>query len=196
MIRTNVKQPPRRWARVAGVFSTLVFGVLLPASFGMGCESNAGSYCVARCDCQGCSQREREDCLDDVEDSERLAEYDGCASYFSDYISCYTNEGSCESGGWVASTCTIQGSALRDCSARSAKFVKTACEEEAAKRAACGLSGGGTVPCGPVDECVAFCALGASCEDLSNPMEGSTYVDCVIGCTDSSSSSTSSGGGP
>jgi|GEM_PF-3257361 hypothetical protein len=192
MIGTNMKQRRTRWL---GLSSTLVASIVVPASFGIGCDGGVDSYCAARCDCQGCSQRETEDCLDDVEDSERLAEFDGCDSKFSDYISCYTSEGECQSGAWVASTCSSKGSVLRECSSRAAVFVKTACEEEKDKRASCGLSGGGTNPCESVDECVAFCALGASCDELANPTENSTYVNCVIGCT-TSGSSTSSGGGP
>lgn len=196
MIRTNVKQLPKRWLRPLAFSSAFITSVFVSMSFVAGCENQVNSYCVSRCDCQGCSQRERADCLDDVEDSERLAEFDGCAAEFSEYLRCYTNEGSCNNGGWVTSMCTAEGSALRTCSSRSAKFVRTACQEEKDKRTSCGLSGGGAEPCGGVDECVAFCALGASCEDLESPMEGTTYVDCVIACTggDSSSSGGSSGG--
>jgi hypothetical protein len=194
MIRTNAKQVPRQWTRRLGFVSTLMTGVLAAAAFGAGCESSVSSYCVARCDCQGCSQREREDCMDDIEDSERLAGHDECASEFAEYISCYTNEGSCMNGGWLASSCFGKGNELRSCSARSAKFVKSACQEEGEKRAACGLSGGGADPCSGVEECVAFCAVGTSCEELANPTEGSVYVNCVINCT--SSGSSSSGGGP
>jgi hypothetical protein len=193
MIRTNTKQMPGRRTRRWGILSAIVAGVLGVASFATGCESNVSAYCVARCDCQGCSQREREDCADDIEDSERLAEHDGCASDFADYISCYTNEGSCMNGAWVTQSCFGKGSVLRNCSSRSATFIKTACEQEAETRAACGLSGGGADPCAGVEECVAFCTLGTSCEELANPTEGSPYVNCVIDCTSSSSSSSSGG---
>lgn len=196
MIPTNVKQLPKRWLRPLVVSSALLTSAFVSMSFVAGCESQVNAYCVSRCTCQGCSQLERGDCLDDVEDSERLAEHDGCATEFADYLSCYANEGSCMSGAWVASTCTVKGTALRDCSARSATFVKSACEEEKDKRAACGLTGGGADPCTGADECTAFCALGASCDDLANPMDGSPYAACVVDCTSSSSSSVGSSGGP
>jgi hypothetical protein len=196
MIRTNVKQLPKQWLRPLALSSAFITGIFASLSFVAGCENRVSAYCVARCDCQGCSQVERADCLDDVEDSERLAEHDGCATEFSDYLSCYADEGTCNNGGWVSSMCTTRGTVLRNCSSRSATFVKTACEEEKDKRASCGLSGGGSDPCAGVDECVAFCALGASCTDLAGVVEGSPYVNCVINCSSSNSSSGTSSGLP
>lgn len=193
MIPTNVKQPRKRWLRQWAIVSSVLTTLGVSMTFVSGCESPVATYCVARCDCQGCSQVERGDCLDDVDDAQRLAEHDGCTSKFDDYMSCYADTGTCVSGAWIASTCTIKGSALRDCSERSAKFVKTACEEEIDKRASCGLTGGGTGPCGPGDECAAFCALQAPCEELVNP-SGTNYSNCVSDCTSSSSSVGSSGG--
>lgn len=191
MIRTNVKQLRKR--RFA-VFSAVVTSIFSSMLFVSGCESEVNSYCVARCECQGCSQVERADCLDDVEDSQRLAEHDNCALELSNYVDCYAREGVCTNGAWLVSTCTVKGTALRDCSSRSATFVKTACEEEVDKRASCGLSGGGTGPCGSTDECAALCALVAPCDELKDP-EGSSYGNCVYDCTNSSSSSGGSSGG-
>lgn len=185
MIRTNVKQLSLR----PSILALFVGFVSCGATFVSGCESQVSSYCVSRCDCQGCSQRERADCLDDVEDAERLSTHDGCAEAFAAYLQCYANEGSCTNGGWIASTCSDESSALRACSDRSATFVKTACAEEKDKREACGLTGGGADPCAGADECTAFCALAASCEDLENPAEDSTYANCVVDCTSSKFSS-------
>lgn len=195
MIRTNVKQTPKRSHHRLTVLGALVSSLFASMVFVSGCESDVNAYCVARCDCQGCSQVERADCLDDVEDSERLAEHDGCALEFSDYTDCYAGEGTCTNGAWLASTCTAKGTALRDCSSRSSTFVKTACQEEINKRTSCGLSGGGTGFCGSIDECAALCALAAPCAELENP-EGSKYSNCVFDCTNSSSSSGGSSGGP
>lgn len=196
MIRTNVKQLPNRWMRPLALSSAFITSVFVSMSFVAGCENQVNSYCVARCECQGCSQQERADCLDDIEDSERLADHDGCATEFSDYLGCYANDGTCSNGTWIAANCTAKGSVLRDCSSRAAVFVRTACEEEKDKRASCGLGGGGAQPCGGVDECFAFCALAATCDDLQNPQSGSTYDNCIISCTLSSSSSGGSSGGP
>ncbi|HMY18038.1 MAG TPA: hypothetical protein PKA58_17060, partial [Polyangium sp.] len=139
---------------------------------------------------------ERADCLDDIEDAQRLAEHDGCADAFSTYMSCYVDEGSCSEGAWVSSTCSTMGNTLKDCSARSATFVKSACAQEKDKRASCGLSGGGADPCTGGDECAAYCAVAASCDDLRNTPADSVYVQCVVACSGSGSSSGGSSGGP
>ncbi len=188
-----MRQTRGEWAlrfSVAAAFAALSMAF---ATLGAGCESETASYCSARCDCQGCSQRDREDCADDVEDAERLAEFDGCAAEYSSYVTCYVDEGTCNGGAFIASSCAPKVDTLRGCSSRSATFIKTACQEEREKRASCGLSGGGAVPCSGGDECVAYCALAASCEDLENPQTGTPYVDCAIACSESGSSS---GGGP
>lgn len=152
-------------------------------SLGAGCASDTTSYCEARCDCQGCSQREREDCTDDVEDAERLAEHEGCAAAYSSYVTCYVDEGVCSNGAFISSSCADEADALRACSLKSATFIKTPCQEERAKRQSCGLSGGGDTPCEGGDACAAYCALAASCEELTDPQPDSTYVNCVIGCS-------------
>ena len=59
-----------------------------------GCSGgDPASFCEARCDCQGCSMEERDDCVDDVEDAARLADHDGCADGYAEYVSCYVAEG-------------------------------------------------------------------------------------------------------
>ncbi len=196
MNRMNTKGLLGQWLRRVGVLSALGASVMFSAAFGTGCESSVGSYCVARCDCQGCSQQEREDCNDDVEDSLRLAEHDDCTSEFNDYLSCYSGEGSCTNGAWIAATCTSKGTLLRNCSSRSATFVKTACQEDYEKRQSCGVGGGGVVPCAGQEECAANCALAAPCSELADVTENSTYANCVNACWSSSSSSGGTGAGP
>jgi hypothetical protein len=187
---TNARRGP--WFSILGAASALGF---LFFSFGglvfanSGCQASANGVCVARCDCQGCSLREREDCIDDVEDSQRLAEFDQCNDAYSAYVDCYANEGTCTEGTWVTTSCAAQGGTLRACSSRAARWVRSACQEAQDKYASCGLSGGGSSSCTGVDECVALCALTATCDDLANPQTGSPFTDCVLGCSNSSGSS-------
>ncbi|WP_281329555.1 hypothetical protein [Polyangium sp. 6x1] len=178
-----------RWFASAAL-AGLVVGL---GSLGGGCQSETASYCEARCDCQGCSQRETEDCADDVEDAERLAEHDGCANEYSSYLTCYVDEGTCENGAFIVSSCKAAVDALRACSSRSATFIKTACQEERLKRESCGLSGGGGPTCTGGDECAAYCGLKASCEELSDPQPNSSYVNCVVACSNGGSGSGGSG---
>ncbi len=126
--------------------------------------------------------RESEDCIDEVDDAARLADHDGCAEAYAEYVSCYVSEGTCQEGAWSTSSCTERGSALRSCSQRAATFVKTVCQEERDKFSSCGLSGGGSSPCTKDAECVALCSLAASCAELANPMPGGPYATCAIAC--------------
>jgi hypothetical protein len=126
--------------------------------------------------------QEREDCVDEVDDAARLADHDGCANAYAEYVSCYVSEGTCQDGIWTSPGCTTMGGALRSCSQRAATFVRTTCTEARDKYSSCGLSGGGSVACTKDAECVALCSLGASCEDLTNPTPGSRYETCVNAC--------------
>lgn len=149
---------------------------------GGGCGDAASAVCVARCDCQGCSQKERDDCADDIDDAKRLADFDACGDAFSSYAACYEGEGTCSEGVWVTSTCTDLGRAMQSCSRRASLWVRTACQEERDKFEACGSFGGGSSDCTGITECVALCALGASCGELVDPQSGTTYVNCVNTC--------------
>jgi len=188
----------RRWAfGVSAVLGFVVLSFAAAMSSG-GCSDPGSSYCSVRCACDGCSQRERDDCVDDVDDAERLADFDGCADVYAEYVDCYVSEGFCsEKKAWVSGpSCIAKGTALRACSTRAAKFVKTACQEERDKFTSCGLSGGGSDPCTPDAECVALCSLAASCSDLTNPQTHTVYVDCVLACSGGGAGSSGSGFGP
>jgi hypothetical protein len=176
----------RRWASAARA-SLAVVGLLgIAALSALGCESGGSSFCAAQCDCQGCGEHATEDCVDDVEDNQRLAEHEGCGAEYSDYTSCYVSEGTCTNSLWVASSCEAKGDALKACSSRAGTIVKGVCEHARDKLVSCGLSGSG-VNCAGEGECYARCTAGATCDQLMNPQSGDPYTACVVAC---------SGGGP
>lgn len=168
------------FGRGIGLFSAAIALLSGLALFGSGCEAASSTVCVARCDCEGCSQKEREDCVDDVDDAERLADYDGCGTEHDKYVDCYGNKGTCSDGVWVTQSCAEQGTALRTCSTRAAKWVRTVCDEANVKLDACGINNGSVSDCTGYSECTALCVLGASCDDILN--QQSAYLDCVFGC--------------
>jgi hypothetical protein len=66
--------------------------------FGLGvsvtvCGPSAGSFCDAKCDCQGCSNREYDDCLYDYDDDEIRADRRGCLDLFDEYADCVEYDG-------------------------------------------------------------------------------------------------------
>src|SRR5687768_16846275 len=65
-----------RWAAVS--LTALVLG---------GCGGGASGFCNDYCDCVGCSDNEREDCIDDVEDSLDEADKAGCGGEADDVLS-------------------------------------------------------------------------------------------------------------
>lgn len=180
MDKTNRKGS--RWLSLLGASSGLV--MLMGGLFGagLGCEGSSSGVCVARCDCEGCSQKERENCADDVDDSARLADHDDCGDAFSAYVDCYENEGTCADGVWMSAACASQSSAFRACSLRAARWVRSPCTEAALKITSCGIPSGNPSSCDSVSECAAFCALRASCQELLESMPGSAYVGCVVEC--------------
>jgi hypothetical protein len=153
-----------------------------------GCRSDGDKLCDARCDCEGCSMVESDDCFDDADDIARLAEHDGCGDAFAAYVSCALDQGTCSDGAWVAPACADEATALKTCSRWSSSFVRSACDEESLKRTACGNSQGSpdpNRPCTGVDACVAACALTpeATCEVLQDPVAEDAYTKCVLKCT-------------
>lgn len=183
MDKTNGKG--QRWLSMLGALSGLFFLAGGLFGSGLGCQGTASGVCVARCDCEGCSQREREDCVDDVEDSARLADHDECGDAFSAYVDCYANEGVCTDGVWSSASCAHEASALRACSSRAALWVRSACQEAAGKLEACGLSVGNPSTCDSNQECVAYCTLSATCDDVLNPQAGSPFTNCANACNNS-----------
>jgi hypothetical protein len=66
------------------------FLLLLPA-----CGSDLADLCDDGCDCEGCSDREYEECVDDMEDIEREVEDEGCEAEMSEYASCLLDNAEC-----------------------------------------------------------------------------------------------------
>lgn len=70
------------------ILKSVVFsaGVLTLTSIAPACKTSAGSYCTKVCDCEGCSEGERADCVDTVDDVKKEAENKECASEFDAYF--------------------------------------------------------------------------------------------------------------
>jgi hypothetical protein len=146
-----------------------------------GCEGGEPPLCKAQCDCMGCGMRERQDCVDDVEDAERNAANEGCSAQFSDYVTCFAGR-TCSDNGTFTTSCDIQGEALEKCSSLAGKIVRTTCEDARDKFISCGLGGFQVSPCAPQSACVARCALAATCSDLQTQPSNGPFVTCANNC--------------
>lgn len=83
--------------------------------FATACGPSASSFCGAACDCQGCSDAEYENCVDDYEDGMKTAEDAGCGDQADDYASCVDSEMQCIDGRFDADGCGAEFQALAKC---------------------------------------------------------------------------------
>ena len=66
----------------------LFLGLLALASMLTMCDSLAVDYCDAKCDCEGCSDRQFDDCVRDREYDEDRAYDRGCGVEWDDWAAC------------------------------------------------------------------------------------------------------------
>jgi hypothetical protein len=62
----------------------------------MGCGASATSICDAICECVGCSDNDREECIDETEDAIDDAEKEGCGDQASALLDCWDQELECD----------------------------------------------------------------------------------------------------
>ena len=113
---------------------TLAAGSLWTAA--QGCGPSIGSFCNKVCDCVGCSESERDDCVDTLDDLKKAADKDGCGGEFNDYLSCSSSELECEDDIATADGCDSEAEALAKCTSGSVigggnpvqVYCKSACD--------------------------------------------------------------------
>ena len=94
--------------------------VLILATTGLwtlaqGCCPSIGSFCNKVCDCMGCSDSERDDCVDSLEDQKKAAEDEGCGGEYDDYLSCSASELECKDDIALADGCDSESEKLAEC---------------------------------------------------------------------------------
>lgn len=93
-----------------------LLGLAVAATFTLtACGPSASSICEAGCDCEGCSDNELEDCIDDIEDLERAAENEGCADQYDEYLSCVDDELRCDGDDVDIDGCEFEANSLGKC---------------------------------------------------------------------------------
>lgn len=184
---------------VVTVARAAVLGVAAVTFWGLapGCGPSIGAYCDKACECMGCSQKERDDCTDNLDDAKRAAEHDGCSDQFNDYLSCVNEELECKDDRIEADGCETEAEALGKCSDGTV-VGKNACEKfgdaVAARYDACGVflesgePGDCTESLAAQSSCLLPCVDLLPCECIdSNPAQCTTdmvqpYLDCATGC--------------
>lgn len=98
--------------KLAYLFTVALALVALP-----GCGSSLSGLCNDACDCTGdCSPDRRDNCVDDLEDAERMALDAGCEEQFDEAIACIEDEFACRSGTIDIDGCSGPLQALTRCS--------------------------------------------------------------------------------
>jgi hypothetical protein len=109
----------------------------MAASIG-GCGASAAALCDRLCECVGCSESERADCIDSLDDAAKSADEKGCGGSYDDYVSCVDQELECKNDAIVVDGCDGEIVALADCT-------------------------GGTIP-GVTDPCIRLCQDFNACD--------------------------------
>jgi hypothetical protein len=106
-------QGNRRGARVTRLLSI----ALLPAAFAIGgCSGNAVLICDEVCDCEDCSDREYDDCVNDYEAQIDTADVYGCIDDADAYWECAIEHYDCIDRHWTpGGQCASDGDDLNHC---------------------------------------------------------------------------------
>lgn len=85
---------------------------LLPA-----CGSDLAGLCDDWCSCEGCSDREYDNCVEDADDTERKADREGCNAELGDYAACLADNSSCHGNDFKIDhgDCRHEADDLHDC---------------------------------------------------------------------------------
>jgi len=171
---------PRR-GRIArlGAWIGLALGLAFVQS-ASGCGADADDICALKCNCEGCSEAERNDCLSDIEATTKLAADYGCTDQYADWLTCVDQEAECRDGKTFAwDGCDIEEDALAECGGGDActAAAKKLCDE-------CNFSCADPDPktCTGQYECLSKCIVNASCSEIASSEPGSAYAACVNAC--------------
>jgi hypothetical protein len=64
----------------------------------VGCGTSPEDVCDSLCDCQGCSDRQYDDCVEAYERAQDQAERYGCGDEYEDYLDCLDDTLECRYG--------------------------------------------------------------------------------------------------
>lgn len=86
----------------------------LACLFTAACGRVEGDLCDYKCDCEGCNEREYDDCLDRYDIRYEDADRRGCVDRYDDLLACEDDTGICRDYKWDTS-CKNEREALDRC---------------------------------------------------------------------------------
>jgi hypothetical protein len=141
------------------------------------CSGNGtASLCRDVCDCEGCSEREEEECIEAADEATDDAEKEGCGEEFDAYVDCLDESFKCDDDNAVFTTdCANEVEDLSDCGG-SPPIVGNLCDRAAE---ICGAVGEGEGECSGAAECASQCIVDQnSCDFTANQ----SLAGCIQGC--------------
>lgn len=105
-----------------------------------GCGPSASSICDRICECVGCSDSERDDCIDEFEDAEKDSQNEGCPSEWDDLVACIDEELECDDEQIEIDGCDSEVEELAECADGEVTFgaVVSPCNQVRGQCGACG----------------------------------------------------------
>ncbi|HRI64425.1 MAG TPA: hypothetical protein PK156_09300, partial [Polyangium sp.] len=104
-MRTLLQLPILRVVATIGLFT-----FALP-----GCRSDAEAVCDYKCDCEGCSDAQLDDCYLGEIDKEREADNKGCLDFYDELKACEYDTGLCKAGNEWDTACKTEKERYDNC---------------------------------------------------------------------------------
>lgn len=89
--------------------------ILVAALAAVGCGALEADLCDLKCDCEGCSDREYDDCLDHYDDDYSAADRRGCLDEYDDLLACEDDTYDCRGRDDWHTDCGPERDRLRRC---------------------------------------------------------------------------------
>ena len=89
--------------------------LLVTAFCALGCPPSEEAVCDMKCECEGCSDSQYDDCLDKLDDELREAERRDCVEYWDDVMVCRDETGWCKDGHEFKDECGPEKDRLKHC---------------------------------------------------------------------------------
>jgi hypothetical protein len=91
------------------------FALLAGLTMTNACDDDEDDLCEAKCECQGCSARQYDDCLYDYENKARSAEFRNCYDFYDAWLACQADTHYCRNGHDFEDSCGPERHRLDDC---------------------------------------------------------------------------------
>jgi hypothetical protein len=92
----------------------LLLGLVLFSGSLMACAPIAEGLCDQKCDCEGCSDAEWDDCVSHYDSTQSQAEHYDCVDYYDEWTACLDDTVWCD-GDKLENSCKHEHDLLKDC---------------------------------------------------------------------------------